>query len=117
MSDSINYASLVEWQTATRQDPHSKFEKPDLHSKIIKNISHQTPGAGSKAHALSGDSKLNPKGKATLLSFIDLHSSAWIQKSQSTRAQIAFIKSMALQYGEIGLRVILIDGSWKKVKY
>jgi peroxiredoxin len=50
-------------------------------------------------------------GNTVLLSFISVHNSPEAGKAQAIRSQLAFIKSMKKQYGENGLKIILIDES------
>lgn len=114
MADSINYYSLEEWQKKVRQDLNSHFRNPELtHSLDFSNEYDDsvTVSAGSSS-PLSGMIPDSLKGKPLLLSFIDLHGSEDAPGAQATRAQLAFIKSMARQYGADGLKMILIDGSW-----
>ena len=56
------------------------------------------------------------RGSSVLLSFISLQDFSDVDHSQEARAQLTFIKSMARQYEEQGLKIILIDASALKHK-
>ena len=136
--------SLSDWQSATGQDVHSKYVDPmgdsALNNHMIdpgttdnknrlnnKTGSRTKPantiGIGSKAPdfelkaSTKGKIKLTDlKGKTLLLSFINPHPTSKADMFQATRSQITFLKSMKTQYGDKGLRIILVDGTYRANK-
>ena len=119
------YYSLQDWQKATGQDLHSKYEKieksiplwhkyPQQGKPFRTKQPNKTIRPGTKAPHFSANSFTKQKVNLAdyrkdpvLISFINTTDSSGDQKF----SQLSFIKSMKTQYNEKGLKIILIDES------
>jgi peroxiredoxin len=131
-SDTKNkYYSLTDWQKASGQDMHStyvnyteiipswyKYEKPSTEFRKKKTGQIIQPGLkapGFATNTVNGQ-KVNIadyKGNPVLISFICISNSSQTIHVQSMQSQLAFIKSMQRQYEEKGLKIILVDDSYR----